>query len=65
MAGELRRFWSFAGDAGAGHRDWDPRTRMSAARPPLLAERLPCLELRVAPGAATPIGELLRLAGAR
>ena len=64
MAGELRRFWSFAGTlalatgAGPAH----PDVSGTAA---LLAERLPCLELRVAPGEPAPIGELLRLAGAR
>jgi hypothetical protein len=64
MAGELRRFWSFAATMALA-------TGIGPAHPDvcgvaaLLAERLPCLEVRVAHGSPAPIGELLRLAGAR
>jgi hypothetical protein len=63
MAGELRRFWSFAATMALA-------TGIGPAQPDvcgiaaLLAERLPCLEVRVAHGSQTPMGELLRLAGA-
>jgi hypothetical protein len=63
MAGELRRFWSFAATLALA-------TGLGPAQPDvagvaaLLAARLPCLEVRVAEGAPAPIGELLRLAGA-
>ena len=62
MAGELRRFWSFAATLAlaTGTGPAHPDVSGTAA---LLAERLPCLELRVAPGDQRPIGELLRLAG--
>jgi len=64
MAGELRRFWSFAATlalatgAGPAHPDV---CGMAA----LLASRLPCFEVRVAHGSPAPISELLILAGAR
>jgi hypothetical protein len=64
MAGELRRFWSFAATlalatgVGPAHPDV---CGMAA----LLAARLPCFEVRVAHGSPAPIGELLSLAGAR
>src|ERR1700722_17269853 len=57
MAGELRRFWSFAGtlslatDTGPAH----PDVSGVAAS---LADRLPCLEVRMAHGSAGPIGEM-------
>lgn len=63
MAGELRRFWPFAATLALA-------TGMGPAQPDVsgvaasLAARLPCIEVRVAHGAPTPIGELLRLAGA-
>jgi hypothetical protein len=64
MAGELRRFWSFAATlalatgVGPAHPDV---CGMAA----LLASRLPCFEVRVAHGSPAPISELLILAGAR
>ncbi|HXP19516.1 MAG TPA: hypothetical protein VN840_07705 [Streptosporangiaceae bacterium] len=64
MAGELRRFWSFAATLALA-------TGVGSAQPDvsgvaaLLAARLPCLEVRVAHGSPAPIGELLRLAGVR
>jgi hypothetical protein len=64
MAGELRRFWSFAATlalatgTGPAHPD-------VCGTATLLASRLPCFEVRVAHGAPAPIGELLSLAGAR
>ncbi|SRR6266487_1478782 len=63
MAGELRRFWSFAATLALA-------TGIGPAQPDVsgvaaaLAGRLPCLEVRVAHGAPAPIGDLLRLAGA-
>jgi hypothetical protein len=63
MAGELRRFWPFAATLALA-------TGLGPAHPDVggvaaaLAARLPCVEMRVAEGAAAPIGELLRLAGA-
>lgn len=63
MAGELRRFWSFAATLALA-------TGIGPAHPDvcgiadLLAARLPCLEVRVAHGSPAPMGELLRLAGA-
>ncbi len=64
MAGELRRFWSFAATLALATGIGDPHPDVSgvAAR---LAERLPCLEVRVPEGSPVPIGELLRPAGAR
>lgn len=64
MAGELRRFWSFAATLALGTGIGPPHPDVSgvAAR---LAARLPCLEVRVAAGATVPIGELLQPAGAR
>jgi hypothetical protein len=62
MAGELRRFWSFAATLALA-------TGIGPAQPDVagvaahLAARLPCLEVRVAEGAPAPIGELLKLAG--
>lgn len=64
MAGELRRFWPFAATLALA-------TGLGPAHPDVggvaaaLAARLPCLEIRVAAGSVTPIGELLQLAGAR
>jgi hypothetical protein len=64
MAGELRRFWSFAATLalatgiGPAHPDV---TGIAGA----LAARLPCLEVSVADGSPSPLGELLRPAGAR
>lgn len=64
MAGELRRFWPFAATLALA-------TGLGPAHPDVggvaaaLAGRLPCLEVRVAAGSVTPIGELLQLAGAR
>src|SRR5215472_1009009 len=64
MAGELRRFWSFAATLALA-------TGIGPAHPDvcgtatLLASRLPCFEVRVAHGAPAPIGELVSLAGAR
>lgn len=62
MAGELRRFWSFAATLALA-------TGIGPAQPDVsgvavtLAGRLPCHEVRVAHGSGAPIGELLRLAG--
>jgi hypothetical protein len=64
MAGELRRFWSFAGTlalatgAGPAH----PDVCGIAA---LLAARLPCYEVRMGHGSPAPVSELLSLVGAR
>jgi hypothetical protein len=64
MAGELRRFWSFAGTLALA-------TGIGPAHPDVcgiaasLADRLPCFEVRMAHGSPAPIGELLSLAGAR
>lgn len=64
MAGELRRFWPFAATLalatgiGPAHPDVSGVAAM-------LAGRLPCLEVSVADGSPTPIGDLLRPAGAR
>jgi hypothetical protein len=64
MAGELRRFWPFAATLALA-------TGLGPAHPDVggvataLAARLPCVEIRVADGPAAPLGELLRLAGAR
>jgi len=64
MAGELRRFWAFAGTlalatgTGPAHPDV-PGVAVS------LADRLPCFEVRMAHGSPAPISELLSLAGAR
>ena len=64
MAGELRRFWPFAATLALA-------TGLGPAHPDVggvaaaLAARLPCLEIRIAAGSVTPIGELLQLAGAR
>lgn len=63
MAGELRRFWSFAATLalatgqGPVHAD----VRGVAA---LLVARLPCLQVRVPDGASEPLTELLGRAGA-
>jgi len=64
MAGELRRFWSFAGtlSLATGTGPAHPDVSGIAAS---LADRLPCLEVRMALGSPAPIGELLSLAGAR
>jgi len=64
MAGELRRFWSFAATLAlaTGIGPAHPDVCGTAA---LLASRLPCFEVRVAHGAPAPIGELLSLVGAR
>jgi len=64
MAGELRRFWAFAGTLalatgiGPAHPDV-PGVAVS------LADRLPCFEVRMAHGSPAPVSELLSLAGAR
>ena len=64
MAGELRRFWAFAGTLALA-------TGIGPAHPDVcgiavsLADRLPCFEVRMAHGSPAPIGELLSLAGAR
>ncbi len=64
MAGELRRFWAFAGTLALA-------TGTGPAHPDVfgvavsLAERLPCFEVRMAHGSPAPINELLSLAGAR
>jgi len=64
MAGELRRFWAFAGTLALA-------TGIGPAHPDVLgiaaalADRLPCVEVRMAHGAPAPIGDLLSLAGAR
>jgi hypothetical protein len=64
MAGELRRFWPFAGTLSLA-------TGIGPAHPDVsgiaasLADRLPCFEVRMAHGSPAPIGELLSLAGAR
>ena len=61
MAGELRRFWSFAATMALV-------TGIGPAHPDVcgvaasLADRLPCLEVRVADGSS--MSQLLRLAGA-
>jgi hypothetical protein len=64
MAGELRRFWSFAGtlSLATGTGPAHPDVSGIAAS---LADRLPCFEVRMAHGSPAPIGELLSLAGAR
>src|SRR5690349_9021197 len=64
MAGELRRFWAFAGTLALA-------TGTGPAHPDVcgiaasLADRLPCFEARMAHGSPAPIRELLSLAGAR
>jgi hypothetical protein len=64
MAGELRRFWPFAGTLALA-------TGIGPAHPDVsgiaasLAGRLPCFEARMAHGSPAPIGDLLSLAGAR
>ncbi len=64
MAGELRRFWPLAATLALA-------TGIGPAHPDVcgiaaaLAARLPCLDVRVAHGSPAPIGELLRMAGAR
>jgi hypothetical protein len=64
MAGELRRFWAFAGTLALA-------TGLGPAHPDVLgiavslADRLPCFEVRMAHGSPAPIGDLLSLAGAR
>jgi hypothetical protein len=64
MAGELRRYWAFAGTLALA-------TGIGPAHPDVcgiaasLADRLPCFEVRMAHGSPAPIGELLSLAGAR
>ncbi len=64
MAGELRRFWAFAGTLALA-------TGIGPAHPDVcgiaasLADRLPCFEVRMAHGSPAPIGELLSLAGAQ
>jgi hypothetical protein len=64
MAGELRRFWAFAGTLALA-------TGIGPAHPDVhgtavaLADRLPCFEVRMAHGSPAPIGDLLSLAGAR
>jgi hypothetical protein len=64
MAGELRRFWAFAGTLAlaTGTGPVHPDVCGIAAS---LADRLPCFEVRMAHGSPAPIGELLSLAGAR
>ena len=63
MAGELRRFWPFAATLALA-------TGLGPAHPDVvgvaaaIAARLPCAEMRVAEGSVTPVGELLRMAGA-
>jgi hypothetical protein len=63
MAGELRRFWQFAATlalaTGLGPAHPDVSGVASA-----LADRLPCLELRLGDRPAVPIDDLLALAGA-
>jgi hypothetical protein len=63
MAGELRRFWSFAATLAlaTGQGPAHPDVRGVAA---LLAGRLPCLQVRVSDGAQEPLNELLGRAGA-
>ncbi len=64
MAGELRRFWSFAGTLALA-------TGVGPAHPDvcgiaaLLAARLPCYEVRMGHGSPAPVSELLSLAGDR
>ena len=64
MAGELRRYWAFAGTLALA-------TGIGPAHPDVLgiatalADRLPCFEVRMAHGSPAPIGDLLSLAGAR
>ena len=64
MAGELRRFWPFAGTLSLA-------TGIGPAHPDVsglaasLADRLPCFEVRMAHGSPAPVGDLLSLAGAR
>jgi len=64
MAGELRRYWSFAGtlSLATGTGPAHPDVSGVAAS---LADRLPCFEVQMAQGSPAPIGELLSLAGAR
>ncbi len=63
MAGELRRFWPFAATLALA-------TGLGPAHPDVagvagaLAARLPCVEILIAAGSATPLGELLDMAGA-
>jgi hypothetical protein len=63
MAGELRRFWTFAGTLALA-------TGIGPAHPDVcgiagsLADRLPCFEVRMAHGAPAAIGDLLSLVGA-
>jgi hypothetical protein len=64
MAGELRRFWSFAATLALATGEGPAHPDVSGVAA-LLAARLPCLEVRVAHGSPAPLDELLRLAGAR
>lgn len=63
MAGELRRFWQFAATLALA-------TGLGPAHPDVsgvalaLANRLPCLELRLGDRPAVPIDDLLAVAGA-
>ncbi|HEY1320217.1 MAG TPA: hypothetical protein VGF32_08210, partial [Streptosporangiaceae bacterium] len=63
MAGELRRFWQFAGTLALA-------TGLGPAHPDVagvaaaIAARLPCTELRLGRPSAAPVSELLALAGA-
>ena len=63
MAGELRRFWSFAATLALA-------TGMGPAHPDvsgiaaLLTDRLPCFAVSVTHGSQTSVAELLRPVGA-
>lgn len=63
MAGELRRFWQFSASLALA-------TGLGPAHPDVagvasvIASRIPCTELRLGQPSATPVAELLTLAGA-
>ena len=64
MAGELRRYWAFAGTLALATGIGPPHPDVHGIAV-ALADRLPCFEVRMAHGSPAPIGDLLSLAGAR
>jgi hypothetical protein len=64
MAGELRRFWSFAATLALATGIGPVHPDVSGIAT-LLASRLPCIDVSVAHGSPVPISELLRPAGVR
>ena len=64
MAGELRRYWAFAGTLALATGIGPPHPDVHGIAV-ALADRLPCFEVRMAHGSPASIGDLLSLAGAR